>query len=93
MSIVARHARIVGKVQGVFYRGWAVKTARALCLVGWVRNRRDGDVELFVQGDEADVARFLAMARQGPSAAQVENVRDQPAEIGNLTGFEQRETC
>ncbi|MCX8230641.1 MAG: acylphosphatase, partial [Alphaproteobacteria bacterium] len=34
--------RITGKVQGVWFRGWTVKTARGLGLTGWVRNRRDG---------------------------------------------------
>ncbi len=93
MTIAARHVRITGKVQGVFYRGWTVKTARALGVVGWVRNRRDGDVEAFVQGRKADVDRFLYLAWSGPAAARVDDVRDEPAEIGELETFEQRETC
>src|SRR5690606_28663067 len=31
--------RISGKVQGVWYRAWAVREATALRLDGWVRNR------------------------------------------------------
>jgi len=93
VKLIARHVRISGKVQGVFYRGWTVKAARSLGLVGWVRNRLDGDVEAFIQGAEADIERFLTMARRGPSAAQVEDVRDEPAEVASISGFEQRPTC
>ena len=31
---IARHLLIRGRVQGVFYRGWAVETARALARQG-----------------------------------------------------------
>ncbi|MGF7171093.1 acylphosphatase [Sphingobium xanthum] len=88
----ARHVRIVGKVQGVFYRGWTVQTARALGLAGWVRNRLDGDVEAIVQGKEADIARFLELAWTGPPAARVDDVSDKVIEVSDLRGFEQRPT-
>jgi acylphosphatase len=42
--------------------------------LGWVRNRRDGSVEAVVVGDNEVVARMIAWARIGPSAAVVEEV-------------------
>lgn len=92
MTIVARHLIIKGRVQGVFYRGWTIRTAQLLGLVGWVRNRHDGDVEAVVQGDPADVDRLIQLARQGPPAARVDAVVERPAEIAGFTGFEQRAT-
>ena len=89
---VARHLRIHGRVQGVFYRGWAVETARGLGLTGWVRNRRDGTVEAVVQGEEAAVQRFVELARSGPPAARVEGVEIGDAAAVALSGFEQRAT-
>jgi acylphosphatase len=71
---VTRRLRIHGRVQGVFYRGWSVATARALGLRGWVRNRRDGSVELLVQGEAEQVEAMIAHCRTGPPAARVERV-------------------
>jgi acylphosphatase len=90
---VARHLFIHGRVQGVWYRGWAVETARALGLAGWVRNRRDGTVEAVVEGDPNAVERFIELARGGPSHAQVERIDASEIEPGGaLRGFSQQAT-
>ena len=89
---VARHLVIHGRVQGVWYRGWAVETAHALGLTGWIRNRRDGTVEAVVQGDEEGVERFIALAREGPPAAKVERIDVSEEDPATLSGFEQRRT-
>jgi acylphosphatase len=90
MHIIAKHLIIKGRVQGVFYRGWTVKTAQALGLAGWVRNLANGDVEMLVQGYSTDVARMIDLAWQGPATARVDDVAASSAEIGDLSGFEQR---
>ena len=91
---VARHLSIHGRVQGVFYRGWMVETARGLGLSGWVRNRRDGTVEAMVQGDEDGVERFIELARNGPSAARVERLEASDAAVEDgLSGFRQEATA
>jgi acylphosphatase len=72
--LIARHLLIHGRVQGVFYRGWSVETARGLGLVGWVRNRRDGTVEMVAAGPEDAVDAMIARCRQGPPAARVERI-------------------
>ena len=69
-----RRLRIHGRVQGVFYRGWSVETARSLGLRGWVRNRSDGNVEMLVQGDAEQVEAMIARCREGPPAARVDRV-------------------
>ncbi|OHT21419.1 acylphosphatase [Edaphosphingomonas haloaromaticamans] len=89
---VSRHLAIHGRVQGVFYRGWAVETARALGLSGWVRNRRDGSVEAVVTGDAAAVADFVARCHGGPPAARVDRVDVTETAPATVAGFEQRPT-
>ena len=65
---------IAGRVQGVGYRMWAERTAAGLGLRGWVRNRRDGTVEILAIGDDAEIATMIEACRQGPAAAQVREV-------------------
>ncbi|MAQ18453.1 MAG: acylphosphatase [Sandaracinus sp.] len=63
-----------GRVQGVFFRATAQREARQNGLTGWVKNRRDGAVEMVVEGEEDAVKDYLAWAQQGPSTARVDKV-------------------
>jgi acylphosphatase len=65
---------ITGRVQGVAYRAWTERTAKALGLNGWVRNRRDGAVEALFSGPAVRVDDMLVRCRQGPPAALVKDV-------------------
>ena len=69
---------VSGRVQGVWYRAWTEKTAKALGLHGWVRNRRDGSVEAVISGDAAAVEAMLAAFWDGPDLAQVTAVEQHP---------------
>ena len=68
------HVFISGRVQGVAFRYYTVKTARSLHLAGWVRNLDDGRVEAVFEGDDADVDAMVAWCRKGPPAAVVTRV-------------------
>ena len=63
-----------GRVQGVYYRATAEREARQHGLTGWVKNRKDGSVEMVVEGEEDAVKDFLAWAQVGPSTARVDKV-------------------
>lgn len=67
-------ALIEGRVQGVWYRGWAVETARSLGLDGWVRNRRDGSVLAVFSGSDDAVDEMLRLCAEGPPSASVSSV-------------------
>ena len=85
-------ARIVGRVQGVGYRWWAVEAAERLGLVGWIRNGDDEhSVELVAEGPAAILDAFEAALAGGPRGARVDRVeaRRQPTG-GGLTRFEIR---
>lgn len=92
---MARHAeslRIEGRVQGVSYRWWTMQAAAALGLEGWVRNRRDGTVEILAIGDVRAIDALAEACRQGPSHALVRAVERYPAGDDGSMGFEERVT-
>ncbi len=62
---------VVGRVQGVGFRRWAVREATALHLTGWIRNRYDGRVEIFIKGEEASLEKFIFLCRKGPLFSRV----------------------
>lgn len=81
-----------GRVQGVGFRDWIVRKARALELTGWVRNRSDDSVEILASGEAEAVERLLKEANQGPPFARVTEVRVDEAEVEVSSGFVRRPT-
>jgi acylphosphatase len=81
-------AIVTGRVQGVSFRAATASEARRLGVVGWVRNRSDGSVELEVQGSEDQVAALLKWCAHGPPAARVDRVDTQDVDAADAeTGF------
>lgn len=76
----AVRARVYGKVQGVWYRGWVQSKALPLGIYGWVRNREDGTVEALFCGSAAVVDRMLALCMRGPETARVDRIETEPAQ-------------
>lgn len=68
------YVRVVGVVQGVWFRKSTQQQALRLGLTGWVRNCSDGSVELEAQGDENALNTLCAWCRQGPPAARVDEL-------------------
>jgi acylphosphatase len=63
-----------GRVQGTFFRAATQREARRLGVVGWVKNRNDGSVEIVAEGEEDAIKEIMLWAQHGPTAARVENV-------------------
>jgi acylphosphatase len=82
---IARHLRISGHVQGVFFRVWAQGQARELGVNGWIRNCPDGSVEAHVAGEENCVERMIDRMRRGPANARVDDVEVAEVEPGELS--------
>ena len=66
---------VSGIVQGVGFRWFAARHARALGLAGYARNLPDGRVEVVAAAaDEDALARLEERLRAGPAHARVEAV-------------------
>lgn len=68
------HVLVSGRVQGVYYRSYAVDMARELGLTGWVRNRYDGRVEAVFEGEEEAVRKMVEWCHEGSPSARVARV-------------------
>jgi acylphosphatase len=72
------HVRVNGRVQGVGFRWFVLAEARRLGLKGWVRNNRDGSVELEAEGTTSDLDVLRQRVAEGPPAARVQHVIELP---------------
>ena len=66
---------VAGVVQGVGFRWFVARHARALGLGGYARNLPDGRVEVVACGAGGDaLAKLEALLRDGPAHARVERL-------------------
>ncbi len=84
---IRRRVIVRGVVQGVGFRYAVAERARARGVSGWVRNRGDGSVEAVLEGEREAVAAVLRFCRDGPRAAEVEDVEVADEPVEGLGGF------
>jgi acylphosphatase len=75
MDELIRRYRVLGKVQGVFFRRSAQIEAMRLRLRGFARNLPDGSVEVFAQGESSALDALGLWLQRGPRGARVEAVQ------------------
>ncbi len=85
-DIVARRFFVSGRVQGVGYRIFVQEVADRLGLRGFVRNRRDGRVEVFAAGTLGQLRELRAELNQGPFMSRVVDVLEEPATLDTRYG-------
>lgn len=88
----ARSVRVRGLVQGVGFRPFVFRLARANSLAGWVLNEAEG-VDIHVEGSEPAVQSFLSeLASQPPAAAQITAIDVRSSDAVGLSDFTIRES-
>lgn len=84
-------AVVRGHVQGVGFRYSTQRLAEELGVTGWVRNRPDRSVGVWVQGPDDAVGQLMAFLHRGPIGASVTSVEAQEADPDSaLVRFEIR---
>src|SRR5271165_1817855 len=79
--------KVRGVVQGVGFRPFVYRLARANDLNGWVLNAEEG-VEIHLEGEKGPVQSFLEeMKMRAPKAAAIAEIVVEPAELEGLAGF------
>jgi acylphosphatase len=83
---ICKHVYYSGRVQGVGFRYTAQGIADGFKVGGWVRNLRDGRVELLVEGEADQVDAYLdALARRMAGYIHDTAIQDEPPQ--GLQGF------
>ena len=90
-DLAAVQAIVYGLVQGVYFRAFTSRQATVLGLAGYVRNTREGTVEVHAEGERDQLEKLIYHLRIGPSGARVEKVVVNWSEYtGNYSGFSVR---
>jgi acylphosphatase len=84
---VRRHVRIIGHVQGVYFRSSIADRARTFGIDGYARNLADGTVDAVFEGPEDSVDELLEYCRRGPAHAKVDVLRIEHESPVGVRGF------
>jgi acylphosphatase len=74
--IVARKFYIRGLVQGVGFRFFTQRSAARHQVRGYVKNNKDGRVEVLAEGSEKTVEAFKHDLTAGPSYSRVDEIEE-----------------
>ena len=89
-DVVARRYIVSGRVQGVGFRNYVEHVAGKLEVDGYVRNRRDGRVEVFAIATPERLKELRVALQKGPLMSHVTNLAEEPDRVdekylGNFT--------
>jgi acylphosphatase len=76
---LAKRYFVSGMVQGVGFRYFTQAAAEKLRVSGFVRNLRDGRVEVFAMGAPQQHAELRAMLERGPRFSSISEVQEETA--------------
>ena len=79
--------RIFGQVQGVGFRYLGKTEADKLNITGLIRNEPDGSVFIEAEGARAELNKFIAWCKVGPSLAVVTKIEVTEGTPGGYTSF------
>lgn len=77
----AKRYFVSGMVQGVGYRFFAIRLAQRLGVTGFVKNLRDGRVEVYAIGPSPALNSLRRELQKGPSGAMVDEVAEEEAAL------------
>ena len=80
-TLQAKRFYVSGMVQGVGFRFFAQRAAERLGVAGYVKNLRDGRVEVYAIGQAEQLRALHAELERGPRAASISGVAEEEAEL------------
>ncbi len=67
-------AKVSGKVQGVWFRKYALDSARDIGIVGMVKNLGDGTVLVNASGDDENLRKFKELLKNGSPKSRIDKI-------------------
>lgn len=78
------HLIIHGNVQGVGFRWSTMREAQKLRLVGWVKNKSDGTVEVVAEGEEGALNKLKEWCEKGAFMTYVERISSKLEDVEKI---------
>ena len=78
---IAKRFYVSGYVQGVGYRFFAQRAAGKLSVRGYVKNLRDGRVEVYAIGTEGQLRDLRVELKRGPMGGSVDEIAEDEAQM------------
>jgi acylphosphatase len=78
---------IEGTVQGIFFRQFVKDNAERNDVKGFVRNLEDGRVEVFLEGDQANVEKMIELCKKGQKYSKINKVEEKEEKFQGLKEF------
>nr|WP_307774748.1 acylphosphatase [uncultured Cetobacterium sp.] len=82
------HFIIKGRVQGVGYRATLTLKAMTLGVKGSIRNLDDGDVEVYVQGNDTEISTFKKYLKIGSMFSRTDEIIEKTLDLPEFKEFE-----
>lgn len=79
--------KVIGKVQGVWYRKSTLEEATRIGVKGFVKNEPDGSVYIEAEGTEQQLESLVSWCKKGPELARVDNCEVSESTVVNFTDF------
>ena len=74
-------------MQSMFFRQFIKSAADTHNVKGFVRNREDGRVEIFLEGSHEDVDAVTSICKRGPKYAQIRSIEEQAERFQDFQEF------
>jgi acylphosphatase/soluble cytochrome b562 len=75
----AYNLNVSGRVQRVGFRRYVLDQAQELSLTGHAKNLPNGSIEIFVQGENEQLAKFFEKLKQTPPPAEIRETKQEEA--------------
>lgn len=78
---------LTGSVQSLFFKQFIKEHADAKNVRGFLRQKEDGRIEIFIEGDGENVDSVAAICKRGPKYAQIRSVEEKEELFQGLKEF------